>query len=165
MKTDKEIQDIINLYESDPSNSGINGTKTLIEFIQWYEKKYTITKLPKDHTQITEDLYKAYGSGTGVLFGIPSSLRGSVESIVKVVLGLTVKNHSEINLISLKYVQLKLFWYKLNLNAQKNFSIEKLKEYHPKTYSLYIKWVHDNSKTQSFEDYLIDVAFDGIIEK
>lgn len=31
-------------------------------------------------------LYYAYGSGTGVLFGIPSDLKSSVRAIVKVVL-------------------------------------------------------------------------------
>ena len=34
--------------------------------------------------EITEALYQSYGSGTGVLFGIPASLRPSVRAIVKV---------------------------------------------------------------------------------
>ena len=36
--------------------------------------------------KITERLYTLYGTGTGVLFGIPSSLRSSVQTIVKFVL-------------------------------------------------------------------------------
>lgn len=36
--------------------------------------------------QVIEELYRAYGSGTGVLFGIPSSLKSSVRAVVKVVL-------------------------------------------------------------------------------
>ena len=36
--------------------------------------------------KLTEELYTAYGSGTGVLFGIPSELRSSVRTIVKLVL-------------------------------------------------------------------------------
>ena len=35
---------------------------------------------------ITDGLYRAYGSGTGVLFGIPSDLKSSVRVIVKLVL-------------------------------------------------------------------------------
>ena len=33
--------------------------------------------------EITEHIYAMYGSGTGVLFGIPSNLRSSVNAIVK----------------------------------------------------------------------------------
>jgi len=36
--------------------------------------------------QMTEELYCAYESGTGVLFGIPSSLKSAVRAVVKVVL-------------------------------------------------------------------------------
>ena len=36
--------------------------------------------------RVTHNLYVAYGSGTGVLFGIPSNLRGAVRTIVKVIL-------------------------------------------------------------------------------
>ena len=36
--------------------------------------------------RVTEELYCAYGSDTGVLFGIPSNLRTSVRAIVKVIL-------------------------------------------------------------------------------
>jgi len=39
----------------------------------------------KEIDKITEELYIAYGSGTGVLFGIPSNLRPAVRAIVKVV--------------------------------------------------------------------------------
>jgi len=42
--------------------------------------------------KITEDIYQNFGSGTGVLFGIPSDKRSSVEAIVKAVL-----MHNEIN--------------------------------------------------------------------
>jgi len=40
---------------------------------------------------ITEELYRAYGSGTGVLFGIPSNLRESVRAIVKVIWTMKLK--------------------------------------------------------------------------
>ena len=40
----------------------------------------------KEIDEVTEELYSAYGSGTGVLFGIPSELKSSVRAIVKVVL-------------------------------------------------------------------------------
>lgn len=36
--------------------------------------------------EITNDIYRAYGSGYGVLFGIPANLRTSVKAIVKLVL-------------------------------------------------------------------------------
>ena len=36
--------------------------------------------------RLTDYLYAMYGSGTGVLFGIPSDLRPSVRAIVKIVL-------------------------------------------------------------------------------
>ena len=36
--------------------------------------------------EIIEELYRAYGSGTGVLFGIPANLKSSVRAIVKVIL-------------------------------------------------------------------------------
>lgn len=36
--------------------------------------------------EITDNIYHAYGSGTGVLFGIPSHLRKSVRAIVKITL-------------------------------------------------------------------------------
>ena len=41
--------------------------------------------------EITEELYRAYGSGTGVLFGIPSSLKSAVRAIVKVVINMKEK--------------------------------------------------------------------------
>ncbi len=40
----------------------------------------------KEIDNVTEDLYNAYGSGTGVLFGIPANLKSSVRAIVKVIL-------------------------------------------------------------------------------
>lgn len=44
----------------------------------------------KEDEQIVEniynDIYVCYGSGTGVLFGIPSSLKSSVKSIIKAVI-------------------------------------------------------------------------------
>lgn len=40
----------------------------------------------KEIDKVTDGLYEAYGSGTGVLFGIPSHYRDSVRAIVKVVL-------------------------------------------------------------------------------
>ncbi len=33
--------------------------------------------------EITERIYQAYGSGTGVLFGIPPAQKASVEAIVQ----------------------------------------------------------------------------------
>ena len=36
--------------------------------------------------RIWHDLYANYGSGTGVLFGIPANLKSSVRAIVKVIL-------------------------------------------------------------------------------
>lgn len=36
--------------------------------------------------EVTEELYRAYGSGTGWLFGIPANLKHSVRAIVKVIL-------------------------------------------------------------------------------
>ena len=40
---------------------------------------------------VTEELYNAYGSGTGILFGIPTNLRPSVRAIVKLILNMEVK--------------------------------------------------------------------------
>jgi len=42
----------------------------------------------KEIDEITNSLYEAYGSGTGVLFGIPSELKSSVRAIVKVILNM-----------------------------------------------------------------------------
>lgn len=44
--------------------------------------------------EITESIYEAYGSGTGVLFGIPSELRSSVRAIVKLVLEQAQKSNT-----------------------------------------------------------------------
>ena len=41
--------------------------------------------------EITDELYRAYGSGTGILFGIPPHLRSSVRAIVKVILSMKQK--------------------------------------------------------------------------
>ena len=40
----------------------------------------------KQAKEFTDYLYDAYGSGTGVLFGIPSNCRESVYTIVKLVM-------------------------------------------------------------------------------
>ena len=40
----------------------------------------------KEVDRITEDIYNAYGSGTGVLFGISADLKASVRVIIKLVL-------------------------------------------------------------------------------
>ena len=43
--------------------------------------------MSEQHTpeiEITERMYVAYGTDTGILFGIPADLRGSVETIVKI---------------------------------------------------------------------------------
>jgi len=42
--------------------------------------------ISEDAKDITNRLYKAYGTGTGILFGIPSNLRSAVEAIVQCVL-------------------------------------------------------------------------------
>lgn len=36
--------------------------------------------------KISSDIYQQFGSGTGVLFGIPSSLREAVESVIELTL-------------------------------------------------------------------------------
>ncbi len=41
--------------------------------------------------EVTEEIYRAYGSSTGILFGIPSSERPTVRAIVKVVLDIKEK--------------------------------------------------------------------------
>ena len=45
--------------------------------------------------EITSVLYKAYGSGTGVLFGIPSNLQSSVRVIVRLVLERQLEEKSD----------------------------------------------------------------------
>ena len=42
--------------------------------------------IEKKAKEFTDYLYDAYGSGTGVLFGIPSNCRDSVYAIVKLVM-------------------------------------------------------------------------------
>ena len=39
-----------------------------------------------DAEEITKKIYDAYGSSSGILFGIPADYRKSVEAIVKAVL-------------------------------------------------------------------------------
>ena len=46
---------------------------------------------------ITTELYRAYGSGTGILFGIPSSLKSSVRAIVKVIWQMKQKKAETLN--------------------------------------------------------------------
>jgi len=41
--------------------------------------------------EITDNIYTAYGSGTGVLFGIPSAFREGVRAIVQSAIGEGVK--------------------------------------------------------------------------
>lgn len=43
-------------------------------------------ELEQKAKEFTEYLYDAYGSGTGVLFGIPSNCRDAVYTIVKLVM-------------------------------------------------------------------------------
>ena len=43
-------------------------------------------KLTRETEEIFMNLYNAYGSGTGVLFGIPSELKTSVASIIKIII-------------------------------------------------------------------------------
>ena len=47
--------------------------------------------IEKRTDEITEQIYAGYGSGTGVLFGIPSSLRDAVRAVVKIVLRVEYK--------------------------------------------------------------------------
>jgi len=42
--------------------------------------------------RVFHDLYVCYGSGTGVLFGIPSNYQPAVRTIVKVILDREVKS-------------------------------------------------------------------------
>ena len=42
--------------------------------------------ISKKATEITDLIYKAYGSGTGVLFGLPPAFYASVQAIVQAVL-------------------------------------------------------------------------------
>ena len=42
--------------------------------------------IEKEPMEITEQIYQAYGSSTGVLFGISPGMRSSVLAIVKAVL-------------------------------------------------------------------------------
>ena len=43
-------------------------------------------EIEKKAKEFTDYLYDAYGSGTGVLFGIPSNCRDAVYTIVKLVM-------------------------------------------------------------------------------
>ena len=52
------------------------------ENLDWLKDEFIEEKI--DET--TDNLYKAYGSGTGILFGISSDLKPSVRTIVKIVL-------------------------------------------------------------------------------
>ena len=45
--------------------------------------------------EITSTLYKAYGSGTGILFSIPSNLQSSVRVIVRLVLERQLEEKSD----------------------------------------------------------------------
>jgi len=42
--------------------------------------------ITKEAEEITEKIYRAYGSGTGFLFGIESKRRKAVEAIIQCVL-------------------------------------------------------------------------------
>ena len=43
-------------------------------------------KISEEAEEITESIYTAYGSGTGILFGIPSNLHTAVSVIVQLAL-------------------------------------------------------------------------------
>ena len=43
-------------------------------------------------SEITEKIYKAYGTDSGFLFGIPPTMKSSVECIVKAVISATKDN-------------------------------------------------------------------------
>ena len=40
----------------------------------------------KDIDELMDNIYRAYGSGTGVLFGIPSHLKPALRAVIKVVI-------------------------------------------------------------------------------
>lgn len=71
------------------------------ECVKAYRKRYQEEKKhlidvknnidEKKINEITEALYCVYGSGTGVLFGIPINLKSSVRAIVKVILTIKTK--------------------------------------------------------------------------
>lgn len=52
--------------------------------------------------ELTEQIYAAYGSGTGVLFGIPSDLKHAVKTVVECVISLENKEASLENKPKLK---------------------------------------------------------------
>ncbi len=45
--------------------------------------------------QITDQIYRAYGTDSGHLFGLPPSARSAVEAIVSIVLELTKKEDDD----------------------------------------------------------------------
>ena len=45
-----------------------------------------MSEVDEEAERITDLIYKAYGSGTGYLFGIPPDLRYAVEAVVLVVI-------------------------------------------------------------------------------
>ena len=49
--------------------------------------------IDEEAKEITKQIYQAYGSDSGILFGIPSHLRREVEALVKVVL-----NHPRVSI-------------------------------------------------------------------
>ena len=52
-----------------------------------------MTEIEKKAKEFTEYLYEAYGSGTGVLFGIPSDCRDAVYTIIKLTIEKVSKEH------------------------------------------------------------------------
>ncbi len=57
--------------------------------------------------EITNNIYSAYGSGTGILFGIPAAFRGGVETIVQAAIGTSIKcpfcGEDDFDLVGLKH--------------------------------------------------------------
>ena len=48
--------------------------------------RFEMNEIEKKAKDFTDYLYDAYGSGYGVLFGIPSNCRDAVQTIVKLVM-------------------------------------------------------------------------------
>ena len=85
-------------YEKQNSNiKGLEWSRQLVKGKQKHKKLSFVpemlwwigvemTKIEKKSKEFTDYLYDAYGSGTGVLFGIPPHCKDAVQTIVKLVM-------------------------------------------------------------------------------
>ncbi len=115
------MEEVRNLREARDwflANSGSDGVKCIDEIhtLECYsypdaerfygakEKKPKISKEAKEFEEeinrVTHDLYVAYGSGTGVLFGIPSSLKSAVRTIVQVIISNRISKQKVTNALN-----------------------------------------------------------------